>query len=714
MKSLSDILNKTPWWALLVTGFACLVALAAFITPYHIIDYRNDGTTPAERNAIKREIDNAFGEKAIDVARGVILGMRRNTHDEARRAELDEALRGLDEARQELRDVGAEAQRAKREALQHSREAVAAAKAEIESALHQGNANPETRKALEDALKNAKEAEAQFQREFNETRSRKKRLRIGMNDERDKPFIDIDVGDADPNEKPGISVETTPTPDAPKAPPAAKGAPKPPMPAGPKSPTAIPPVPPVAMNSLAPPPAPPAVDPLPRERRDQIRQNVTGDMYRIGIGAALALILLPMFVLAVIAKFFIDRSRAATRMADLKRKEAEHHRMSQQLTEAKLQALQAQVEPHFLYNTLASVQALTEVDPVQAHAMTGHLIQYLRNALPKMREGVSTVGQEIELVRAYLSILQMRMGKRLSFEIDVPPELNGIAFPPLMLPSLVENAIKHGLEPQREGGMVRITAQQADGRLSLVVADTGRGFAETIGAGVGLANIRERLAALYGDAAKLTLVENTPRGVVATIEVPTGGARAEAQAKAAAASSSSTMPPPESSAVPPPIPPSTSASEAPAVPAAPPTRTRRILSALAAIERGWRRTLIYVFYALVIVAAVVCLGGIVGVVTHLLPVEWGNEILVGPGGALLGTAIMLLAFAILVIAAAIVVTVIYGLGFLFVGLAVFIPMVLLVGLSPILAPLVLVGLLIWWLARKKDKPLPQPARVEPT
>src|ERR1700674_576710 len=118
-------------------------------------------------------------------------------------------------------------------------------------------------------------------------------------------------------------------------------------------------------------------------------------------------------------------------MEDLKRKEVEYHRISQQVTAAKLSALHAQVEPHFLYNTHASVQALTEVDPQQANAMTGHLINYLRNALPKMREWVSTVGQEVELVRAYLNILQMRMGKRLAFTIDVPPELMEAPFPPL-------------------------------------------------------------------------------------------------------------------------------------------------------------------------------------------------------------------------------------------------------------------------------------------
>jgi hypothetical protein len=123
MKSLSDTLHKTPWWALLVAGFATLIALAAFVTPYHIIDYKHDASTPEEQRAIKREIDNALAENAINVARGVLHGMRNSTTDPDRRAELDEALQGIEEARRELRDAGVEAARAKREALEQSRDA---------------------------------------------------------------------------------------------------------------------------------------------------------------------------------------------------------------------------------------------------------------------------------------------------------------------------------------------------------------------------------------------------------------------------------------------------------------------------------------------------------------------------------------------------------------------------------------------------------------
>jgi hypothetical protein len=433
---------------------------------------------------------------------------------------------------------------------------------------------------------------------------------------------------------------------------------------------------------------------LPPEVRNEIRQKLSKDIYRIGIGSGLILIFIPLFILAVVSKFFIDRSRAAQTVADVKRKEAEYHRMSRQVTEAKLSALQAQVEPHFLYNTLASVQALTEVDPQQASAMTGHLIQYLRNALPKMRESVSTVGQEIELVRAYLNILQMRMGKRLAFEIAVPPELLDTPFPPLMLPSLVENAIKHGLEPQREGGVVTISATQADGKLRMSVADTGRGFAEVLGAGVGLANIRERLAALYGDAAKLTLEAQEPRGVVALIEVPKDPVPPPQAAPAPGAE------PPPAAAAAPPAPPAFPPLAPQAQPAVAKTRAERALSTFGTVERAWRKGLTYTFMVLVAVAAIVAVFAALGVMTGTLPVALGEDMVGGAAGAFLGTAGIALAFIVVVLALAIVLAIIYGLGFFLAGLAVFVGIIVTVALFPIMAPFILLGLGIWWLVRR--------------
>jgi len=320
--------------------------------------------------------------------------------------------------------------------------------------------------------------------------------------------------------------------------------------------------------------------------------------------------------------------------------------------------------------------------------MTGHLIQYLRNALPKMRESGSTVGQEVELVRAYLSILQMRMGERLAFEIDVPPELMALPFPPLMLPSLVENAIKHGLEPQREGGNVRIEARDEGGALRLTVADTGRGFADTLGEGVGLVNIRERLAALYGDRARLLLEANEPRGVRATIEVPRDGTRSESSAADATVSLSS---------------------DAPAPPA---TAARRTLAVMGTAERAWRKGLSFAFVGLVCVAAILAGLVMLGIATGAMPVQVGDESIGGPAGTLLGTAGVATAFAAVVIALAIVIVVIYGLGFLAVGLAIFIPLAVLVSLFPVLAPFVLVGLGGWWLMRRSQRA--QSAAVPPT
>ena len=685
MKSLSNFLNRTPWWALILGGFAVIVALAVFVTPFHLIEYRKEGATPEENKAIKREIDNTIAEGAVDLSRSAILAMRGATSDPLRRAELDRALEELDSARTEIRDAGREVLRAKREAvdttLGAAREAATAieeARRSAEEALKDaGLENDKVKQALEQSLKSAREAEEEAKKALAKDTDDRKRIVIGMGLGKDKPLVDIDIAGARSGKKGvqvgpgGVTVKGThgsisiDMDDAPAAVPA--------------------------------PPTPPAIvlAPLPPEVRARIRENVSDDIRKIGIGAGLVLLFIPLFVLTLVAKFFIDRSRAAQRLADLKRREAEYHRMSRQVTEAKLQALQAQVEPHFLYNTLANVQALTEVDPARANTMVGHLIQYLRSALPKMRESISTVGQEVELVRAYLNILQMRMGKRLSFEISVPESLLATPFPPLMLPSLVENAIKHGLEPQREGGAVLISAQAQDGRLRLVVSDTGRGFGDTVGAGVGLDNIRERLAALYGEAAKLTLESNSPTGVIATIEVPMDGMRAMAA-----------LPPQGTGA--------SGTDGVAAQPAAPKTAAGKVLSAVGTAERTWRKTLSFAFVALVVVAAVISGLGVFGVLTGLFPVQVGSENLTGTSGALMGAAGIAIAFAAVVLVLAIVAAIIYGLGWLFLGLAIFIPVVILIALSPALAPVILVILFIWWLMRKKEAKEPAVApKVEP-
>jgi LytS/YehU family sensor histidine kinase len=182
--------------------------------------------------------------------------------------------------------------------------------------------------------------------------------------------------------------------------------------------------------------------------------------------------------------------------------------------------LQAQIEPHFLFNTLANVRRLYDTDPAAGEAMLDNLMRYLKVALPQMRASESTLGREADLCESYLAIQRIRMGSRLAVAIDVPTALRDASVPPMLVLTLVENAIKHGVGPQREGGSVHLTARRDGARLVLAVADSGQGFVRSSGAGTGLANTRARLAALHGDAAALALGFNEPHGVVATIVLP--------------------------------------------------------------------------------------------------------------------------------------------------------------------------------------------------
>ena len=192
-----------------------------------------------------------------------------------------------------------------------------------------------------------------------------------------------------------------------------------------------------------------------------------------------------------------------------------------ELTAAKLSLLHAQVEPHFLYNTLASAQLLTRTDPARADEMLGNLILYLRHSLPRTEDSLSTIGDELERAQAYLDILKIRMGSRLSLQVEVPAPLRAVLFPTMMLQTLVENAIKHGLEPKSGGGTVWILARAHESTVSVTVADDGRGFsAEGGGTGIGLRNVRERLRLAYGNTASFAIVANFPSGVAATITVP--------------------------------------------------------------------------------------------------------------------------------------------------------------------------------------------------
>jgi signal transduction histidine kinase len=195
--------------------------------------------------------------------------------------------------------------------------------------------------------------------------------------------------------------------------------------------------------------------------------------------------------------------------------------IEKELTVAKLRLLHAQLEPHFLYNTLASAQLLARSDPPRAEQMLGHLIQYLRHSLPSTHDEISTLDEELERALAYLEILKIRMGPRLEVRIDVPESLRAISIPAMMLQTLVENAIKHGLEPRVGGGTIWIRARRCNDSVAVTVADDGEGFnTKTSGTGIGLKNLRERLGLAYGSQAALGVVANAPTGVAATLTIP--------------------------------------------------------------------------------------------------------------------------------------------------------------------------------------------------
>ncbi len=222
-------------------------------------------------------------------------------------------------------------------------------------------------------------------------------------------------------------------------------------------------------------------------------------------------------MLTMVAEFY--RHETASVRA-LQQAQTDHAAFEREFAEARLQVMQAQVEPHFLFNTLANVRQLYEKDRAAGRRMLESLMRYLEVALPRMRESETTLAREAGLVEAFLHIHQIRMGRRLIYAVDIPEELGGHPMPPMMLLTLAENAIKHGLNPAPDGGRVRISARAEGDQLVLRVADTGVGFASASGAGTGLANIRARLAAQFGDQAGLVLENNELGGVTATLTLP--------------------------------------------------------------------------------------------------------------------------------------------------------------------------------------------------
>jgi len=231
-------------------------------------------------------------------------------------------------------------------------------------------------------------------------------------------------------------------------------------------------------------------------------------------------ILLGLLFGTIISYFFYSRYRILETENQAKAEQLARMQREKELTEAQLKLFQAQIEPHFLFNTLANVGSLIESAPAQAKGMLDSLNQYLRVSLKRTREEATNLGQELELLQAYLSILKQRMQQRLDYSIVCAAELYALPFPPLLIQPLIENAIKHGLEPKIEGGQIQLSIEKNAQGLLIQVVDNGVGLNGPWHPGVGLNSVHQRVKNLYGDEARFEVASNPQGGVSAVISIP--------------------------------------------------------------------------------------------------------------------------------------------------------------------------------------------------
>jgi len=227
-----------------------------------------------------------------------------------------------------------------------------------------------------------------------------------------------------------------------------------------------------------------------------------------------------IFVSIVLSVVLYLRERRARAEAELEREKARTERIEREAVLANLRALQAQIEPHFLFNTLANVTSLIDPDPAKARRMLESFIRFLRASLAATRQESTTLGAEGELIASYLEVLQVRMEGRLRYSVDVPADLSSYSLPSMLLQPLVENAIRHGLEPKVEGGEVTMRARRDGEHVVVEVADSGVGFAPTTRGGVGLTNLRERLRLLFGERAALEISDLPGSGARVLVSLP--------------------------------------------------------------------------------------------------------------------------------------------------------------------------------------------------
>jgi signal transduction histidine kinase len=248
--------------------------------------------------------------------------------------------------------------------------------------------------------------------------------------------------------------------------------------------------------------------------------NVDVGRYFSDSSAWIGVALTSLLVAGVLSFIYIRRDQETLAEARFERERTRVTQIERHALEANLRMLQAQIEPHFLFNTLANVVSLIDPAPDRAKRMLEDFIDYLRSSLRATRSDRLSLRQEIDLIESYLRVIEVRMGNRLRHYFDVPDELLALPFPPMLLQPLVENAIRHGLEPKVDGGEVRISARLDQTELRIVVADTGLGMSGAPIEGVGLSNVRQRLASIFGEAARLEFSSNQPQGAQVTLIIP--------------------------------------------------------------------------------------------------------------------------------------------------------------------------------------------------
>lgn len=237
-------------------------------------------------------------------------------------------------------------------------------------------------------------------------------------------------------------------------------------------------------------------------------------------GLLLALLVVSLICGPAISYFFHAQAAMSEAAAALRQEEVERISYEQRLTEANFKILQAQIEPHFLFNTLSNVLSLIPTDPDRAGQMLSDFTAYLRASLQQTRSDRIRLEDELATVRSFLDIMAVRMGSRLSYRMDIQPELLSALIPPLLVQPLVENAVEHGIDPKPEGGCITVTACTVEGKLQLEVSDSGDGITSSSPMGVGMNNIRERLNLLYNGDASFQVLPNSPHGTTIRLIIP--------------------------------------------------------------------------------------------------------------------------------------------------------------------------------------------------